>query len=156
MPNEKLHTLLESKKFNRAQILFDSKNFETLFDEKQKLNGLWYFYYQQGNYIKAQECLNSSSIKDLHISMIYTFAQLGDKKAIDSMFNKSPINFWQKAFVFAILKEKDSMYCYLNKMNGFFEMKGVNSRFEFDPYRKEKRFKALLKKNYLPITHWNE
>jgi len=25
---------------------------------------------------------------------------------------------------------------------------------EFDPYRKEERFKALLKKHYLPITNY--
>jgi len=48
------------------------------------------------------------------------------------------------------------MYHYLEKMDGDDIIKGPNSRFEFDPYRKEERYKALLRKNYLPITHWNE
>ena len=49
------------------------------------------------------------------------------------------------------------MYYYLEKDNyDVSGMKYPNSRREFDPYRKEERFKALLKKNYLPLTHWNE
>jgi hypothetical protein len=32
----------------------------------------------------------------------------------------------------------------------------INSFNEMDPYRKEERYKEYLRKNYLPITHWNE
>ena len=46
------------------------------------------------------------------------------------------------------------MYHYLNKED--IDYTFVNSRFEFDPYRKEERYKAFLKKHYLPLTHWNE
>ena len=54
------------------------------------------------------------------------------------------------------LKEKDSMYYYLNKINNPNRIKVPNSRREFNPYRKEERYKAVLRKNYFPITHWNE
>jgi len=148
--------LVESKNFDKAKILFDSKNFKSLFNEKQKLSALWYLYYYQGNYMKSQEFMSDSLIKNVHISLIYTFAQLGDKMAVDSLLSKNPGYFFEKSFVYAILKEKDSMYHYMNRMNGFFLMKGLNSRGEFDPYRKEERYKAFLRENYLPITHWNE
>jgi hypothetical protein len=64
----------------------------------------------------------------------------------------------QKAQVYAILKERDSMYYYLGKLDNFYwsRPRSVNSRREFDPYRKEERYKAFLKKNYIPLTHWNE
>ena len=54
------------------------------------------------------------------------------------------------------LKEKDSMYRYLEKLRPIEKFHVINGGKEFDPYRKEERFKALLKKHYLPITHWNE
>ena len=41
-------------------------------------------------------------------------------------------------------------------MEGLWGIRYPNSRREFDPYRKEERYKELLRKNYLPITHWNE
>ena len=44
----------------------------------------------------------------------------------------------------------------LAKENEDVEFRFVNSRREFDPYRKEERYKDFLKRNYLPITHWNE
>ena len=58
--------------------------------------------------------------------------------------------------MFAILKERDSMYYYINKEKDIYNIREFNSYFEVDPYRKEERFKALLKKHYLPLTHWNE
>jgi hypothetical protein len=59
------------------------------------------------------------------------------------------------------------MYFYLEKIKGYrrqrhpytserYGLRSINSLEEFDPYRKEERYKELLKKNYLPITHWNE
>ena len=63
-----------------------------------------------------------------------------------------------KAVVYAILKEKDSMYHYLNSFDVYqtFFLPHLNSLRAFDPYRKEERYKAFLRKNYFPITHWNE
>ena len=60
-----------------------------------------------------------------------------------------------KAFVFAVLKNRDSMYFYMDK--AVMEEKiRINSRSEVDPYRKEQRYIEFLEKNYMPVTHWNK
>jgi len=41
------------------------------------------------------------------------------------------------------------MYSYLFKDDINSEL--INSRFEFDPYRKEERYKTFMKKNNLPL-----
>ncbi len=60
--------------------------------------------------------------------------------------------FKDKAFVHAILKERDSMYYYLNRTKHLLnaQMFGPNSDPDFDPYRQEERFKALLREVYIP------
>ncbi len=63
---------------------------------------------------------------------------------------------FDKARVYAILMEKDSMYYYLNKTILKEALYYINGNNYFNPYRKEERFKTFLKKNYLPLTHWNE
>ena len=40
-----------------------------------------------------------------------------------------------------------------SKMTYFFRMKELNGNNEFDPYRKEPRYTAFLKKHYLPTTN---
>ncbi len=60
-----------------------------------------------------------------------------------------------KALGLLFLEERDSLYYYL-KNDDNVNSNTVNSRREFDPYLKEERYKALLRKHYLPITHWNE
>ena len=102
------------------------------------------------------------------LSKLITYAQLGNRKSIDSLLKqKKRNNSSNKIFIYAILKEKDSMYHYLEiashtcgsnyriMLRGT-GISGPNNRREFDPYRKEERYKAFLQKNYLPITHWNE
>ena len=86
------------------------------------------------------------------------YAQLGDRKTIDSLFTKYDYFNYIKIVVYAILKEKDSMYNYMEKMSiyQYSPIHFFNSLRDFDPYRKEERFKAFLRKHYLPITHWNE
>ena len=60
-----------------------------------------------------------------------------------------------KAVIFAVMNERDSMYYYLNNA-AIFNRRKANGYAEFNPYRKEERFKEFLTKNYLPLTHWNE
>ena len=63
---------------------------------------------------------------------------------------------FEKALIFAILNERDSMYYYLDKEKNIILINLFNSRKEVDPYRKEEKYKEYLKNNYLPVTHWNE
>lgn len=150
------HALVEGKNFKEAEKLFQTKNFKSLFSKKQKLTLLFHYYYHHENYKKVQEVLKDSLMANPYFYKAITYAQLGDKKNIDSLFKEYIWKYRYKAVVYAILKEKDSMYHFLEKI---IEVNGIrvpNGRREFDPYRKEERYKALLKKHYLPITHWNE
>ncbi len=45
---------------------------------------------------------------------------------------------------------------YMNKENDIWNIININGSIEVDAYRKEDLYKAFLKKNYLPLTHWNE
>ncbi len=84
----------------------------------------------------------------------HIYAQLNDQNKLDSVLRGDH----SKAIIYAILKEKDSMYHYLNSFDVYqtYSFRNLNSLRAFDPYRKEERFKAFLKKYYFPITHWNE
>ena len=58
----------------------------------------------------------------------------------------------RRAILYAVLKDRDSMYFYLENIKGNYKwVRIVNSRSEFDPYRKEERFNAFLRENYLPV-----
>jgi TolB-like protein/Tfp pilus assembly protein PilF len=157
--------LIEGEKFAEAHKLMQSKNFKTVINKKQQLIQLWYYYYHQENYKKALEVLKDSLLAYDHHSNLLTYAQLGDKKRVDSLLYNTDYDYsrfgytrYGNAFIYAVLKEKESMYHYLEELfiDDLNAIRGPNGRREFDPYRKEERYKALLRKHYLPITHWNE
>ena len=162
------NALLRNNDFIEAKKLIQGENFKTLFDPKEKLNILFYYYYYQENYKKAQEIFKKGSLLNDNYYKAIIFAQLGDRESLDSLIDKNLSGTYSKAFSYAILEEKDSMYYYLERIEAldrsryptrsyrWFGLRTVNSWREFDPYRKEERFKAILRKNYLPITHWNE
>jgi len=150
------NALVENGKFNDAKNFLQNKNFKSIISEKKQLSCLWYYYYHQENYKKAHDVLSDSLMNDTYILKSINYAQLADTKCIDSLFKNYIFYDSDKALVYAILKEKDSMYHYLEKTSINRTGRGPNSRKEFDPYRKEERYKAFLRKNYLPITHWNE
>ncbi len=84
------------------------------------------------------------------------YAQQNDIKKVTSILNKNVLNPYEKAIVFAVLKERDSMYHYMNKESEAWNIQIINGFIEVDPYRKEDRYKAFLQKNYLPLTQWNK
>lgn len=156
--------LVEGKEFTEAKKLFQSNNFRSIVNERGKSKSLWKYYYYQENYKKANEALNDTliGVASGYYDMLNN-AHLEDKKKVDSvLFNYYRLfgnNYYvnqDMAIAYAILTKKDSMYHYLDKLRPIEEFHIVNSYSEFNPYRKEERFKALLKKHYLPITHWNE
>ena len=79
----------------------------------------------------------------------FTYAQLGDLKQLNTVIDKVANN--NKSIIFAVLKQKDSMYYYLDQLS-LIEAQLPNSRPELDPYRKEPRYIEFLKKNYFPIN----
>lgn len=71
-------------------------------------------------------------------------AKVGQRKRTFELLANSLIE--DKIMAFAILKEEDSLFHYLNKD---FEPTWINSAPELDPYRKDPRYIAFRKKHYL-------
>ena len=157
----------EAKKNFFKKKLMENKNFRSLISKRQELEMLFWYYFAQENYKKALEVAKDSLMAKTYSYKLFSNAGLGNKKYVDSLLSKREFYNFQKASVYAILNEKDSMYHYLSKTRAVESQRrpdgrrgiGIRiiiSRKEFDPYRKEERYKAFLKKYYLPITHWNE
>ncbi|MCK5638442.1 MAG: tetratricopeptide repeat protein, partial [Flavobacteriaceae bacterium] len=154
-------SLIENEKFNEAERLVETKNYKSIVKERGKLfelHGSFCYYYFKKDYKKAQEILAKTLKNELYFDKMLVLAQLGKKNDVYQLLidHNDMVNS-RKAFIFALLKDKDSMYHYLNRISSvYIDSKWINGRTELDPYRKEERYKAFLKKNYLPITHWNE
>jgi len=162
--------LLESEHFKEAKKLIENKNFKSLSSKSIGLNYLFNYYLQKENYKKAQEVLKDGDFVDdgKHYFKLSINARLGNKKFVDSLFREIEFGPIRKAILYAHLSEKDSMYHSLDKSGAvrsqrmpdgrreYSSIRQVNNFKAFDPYRKEERFKAILRKYYLPITHWNE
>ena len=140
--------LLKNRKFEEARDFL-----------KRKRNSakapLFTQNYYEGNYKEAEIYLDMFFYND-NISRASLFAQQNKTEETYEILNKTVLKNYEKARVFAILKERDSMYYYINKEKDIYNIRHFNSFFEVDPYRKDELFKALLKKHYLPLTHWNE
>jgi len=151
--------LVESKKFKEAEELFNSKKYKNLMSESQQMERLSQYYYYMEDYDAAMKCVNDSLMLHNDNNMkILILAQQGDIKHLRKILNGTYLDNYEKAKVFAILKKRDSMYYYMDKMwyNSKSDILQMNGSREFDPYRKEERYKAFLKENYFPLTHWNE
>ncbi len=162
--------LIFSKNFKLAKDLLSDLNFTNNLNDVNgyilvELTG--YYYYFTGAYDMALKYFNKSTSPDIVGFLSTPNNRLIYYKALALVkLNKrdEAINFMRehiksnegKAVIFASLKQKDSMYFYLDKIDNKFAAKYTNGVLEFNPYRKEERFKAFLRKNYLPITHWNE
>jgi len=152
--NSYFNSLIENGDFKQAIDFLQSENYKALLSEKQELEGMFYYNYHQENYKKAQSLLKNELFSEAYFEKLITQAQLGKIDEMEQVFKDHKISNTDKAFIYAILKESDSMYHYLEQKD--IEFRFVNSRREFDPYRKEEQFIAFLRRNYLPITHWNE
>ena len=152
------NALIENNKFGDAQGMLRSQHVKSLLNEKNQKLIWWHYFYQQKDYEKALEILMDSMFIHRQFPKGLTYAQLGKRKQVDSIISlkRAYLPEHNKAVIYAVLKEKDSMYYYLDKINNPNRIKVPNSRREFNPYRKEERYKAVLRKNYFPITHWNE
>ncbi len=147
------YALIENKKFKEAKILMNTNNFKSLFTERKTLELyiLFYYHYYKKNYKKTQEILIDDMFNRAYQEKLLHLAQIGKVKEVYQLFKRQEISNSDKAFAFAILKEKDSMYNYLMK-SSIDDAQMINSRFEFDPYRKEERYKEFLRKKL--FTHY--
>ena len=79
------------------------------------------------------------------------FAKMGNLDSIKHIFEEEVVYPDQKAYVYAVLNERDSMYYYLDGMDVPWDfLNWINGYNAFDSYRQEEHFKTLQKKNYLP------
>jgi TolB-like protein/Tfp pilus assembly protein PilF len=138
------YSLLDNKKFEEANKLF--KNYATARSS---------YYYATDSLEKALDYINRTNNEFTIEIKLDILAKMGERDSIKTIFENNPVHDHQKAIVYALLKEKDSMYHYLNKCVIRVALNDINGNNAFNPYRKEERYKAFLKKNYLPITEWN-
>ncbi len=146
--------LLENKKYEEALSLMESQLYKDEFNDwlDFKHQNLINYYYAKGDYQKALTIMQDSLPEDKYWKPIL-YARLGKTKTLQELINNLELSEY-KATVFAILKERDSMYYYLNQ-DGI-DFKYINSDEDFNPYRNDPEFRAFLKKHDLPLTHWNE
>lgn len=142
--------------FKEAEQVMQTDFFKNL-SEKNKTYFTWEFYYYKEDYIQAQNLIDKNPKAFGYKAKSKTYAQLGDRAKLDSI-NKSyfvygEYKYFNKAYVHAILKERDSMYYYLNKVRYSFRnsLPVTNGSTEFGPYKNDKRYKALLKELFITI-----
>ena len=143
-------SLLMNKMLDQAKELLNNSNFIDKLSDEKKNNLFFKYHYYQENYLKALFYSNKLNNKNFELEALI-FAKLADTVQTYYILNNHVLGYGQKARVFAILKQKDSMYYYLNRL-GPLDCLNINDKLEFEPYRKEPKFKAFLKKNYFPYS----
>lgn len=147
------HTaLIESGEFEVAEELRASKNYQELLNDARKLMHEQYYFYHSKQYKKSYELLQDSLLLGrTNARLAFTLAQLKDFEKLNPLMKKLNTS-ENKAFVFAILKQRDSMYYYLNKDDiEPLDAQFINSRSELDPYRNDPEFVSFLKKHRFPV-----
>jgi len=150
--------LIIDNRFDKAYKLMASENYKSALNKKFKLKNLWYYHYLKGDLNKTMEVSKDPLSTNDYLLQVLTYAQLGDRKKVDSINKRHPLGSrdqlkWRinKAILHAVLKDRDSMYYYLEQARFDGNVLYVNTRREFDPYRDEERYKAFLRTNYFPV-----
>ena len=150
--------LSEGKMFKEAKRLMESENYKSVVSENGHIRSLWYYYYLQNNKSKTIELSKNNLLTNQYFVQVLTYAQIGDRKNVDSInklyhWGTGNMLDWRakRAITHAVLKDKDSMYHYLEEARYDGYISFANSRREMDPYRNEERYKAILRDNYIPI-----
>lgn len=157
-----IYDLAMTQQYEEAEIFLEDPKLISLLSESQIVYA-WYAYYAwKRDYKNARHYLEQYKVHDSidYLSQNRWLLSLsGDKDAVLEMLytQNEEISDYQKTSYFANLKMKDSMYYYIDKISSIdsyqrriIQLMGINARFEFDPYRNEPRFKAILKANYFP------
>ena len=167
----------ESNVSNYLYALYLNKQFKTakeILDDPKYLRGndimnarmIFDYYAWQGDYDNASILLEN--IKPLNPFRYYL-----EKAWINSMMGNAEIVYdafksWEqtnvtKANCFAHLKQRDSMYFYLDKISSrknpeyrYLDAMKINSYVAYHPYLNGPKFRAFLKKHYLPIITTSE
>jgi TolB-like protein/AraC-like DNA-binding protein/Tfp pilus assembly protein PilF len=145
--------LLYNKKFEEANELLNSKNFIELYNNFYRTRRIIDYHSYIGDYKKTLEYVENLKIDEYYyFSKAWVSAITGDIENTYKALKFIDLR-RSKAMVFANLKERDSMYYYLNTLKRFDIITSLNGLPEFDPYRNEERYQEHLKKNYLPSVN---
>lgn len=143
--------LLESGLFKEANILHHSENYKKVVSERDQFFDLYNYYYLKKDQQNQKKMLQDSFMINRPAFKAYSYAQFGDMDKLKTVMNK--INSVSKVQVFAILKQRDSLYFYLNKDDiSDSRAQFINSRPEMDPYRKEPQYIDFLRNHHFPIN----
>jgi len=142
------NALIENKQFEEALTFQNTKDYKIL-TKLNQLRGLWAVYYHQNKNSEALEVLKDSLFNERYQEHILVYAQMGEKDKVYQLLSDNEVINFYKVAAFAHLKERDSLYKYLNIEEDNFVM--INSRREFNPYRKDPRYIDFLKKHNLPL-----
>jgi len=154
-----LSMLIEDGKYEEAKELMASENYKSVINKNFQKKLLWYYNYLKKDFKKTLEVSKEPPLANDYLVQVLTYAQVGDRKKVDSINKKYPYGtgvllLWRanRAILHAVLKDRDSMYYYLDNIKFDYNYAlYANARREFDPYRNEERYKAFLHRNYLPI-----
>jgi len=146
---EYYNALLENKQFNEAKQFGKTSIYLNTVSKTRQINQLFLYHYHQNQNAKALEILKDSVFENNYFYKLLLHSQMGNKNKVSEILKANKANPTQKVYVFANLKERDSLYYYLNKDD--INAPNVNSRREFDLYRKEPRYLEFMKKNHLPL-----
>ena len=153
-----INMLIEDKKFEEANKFMSSENYKSTLHKNVQLKISWYYHYLKGDAEKTLEISKNGQFANDYLTQVLTYAKQGDRKKVDSINKKYPYGtgvlvMWRanRAILHAVLKDKDSMYYYLEQSRFDDNVLYTNARSEFDPYRNESRYKAFLRTNYLPV-----
>ena len=151
---EYLFALVENGLFDETSTLLNSENFKSVLPPSRNLITHYYFNYVKGDLEKSMEIIEDSLMRKNDLSKFtrkaFVYAKMGDVKNTYRLLESGKVSNSNKALVFAMLKERDSLYFYLNKLTPA-QALFPNCRPELDPYRKETKYIEFLKKNKFPI-----
>lgn len=160
---EKLTHLLFNKQFEEASKIVNDSSVMGRFGSFQKRVMLCDFYYFQKKYNMAApilEQLKEINLRGYYSNKAWYAALRGDAKTTYQLFNSAdfdPDDF-EKTSIFMNLKERDSVFHYLNKLSKIakmdlriYRLMQINGSYEADPYRMDPRYQEIMERNYFPL-----
>lgn len=142
--------LLYNDKLDEAKMLLEDEQFLSSNTEQDILRFKGKYHYFKKNYVEALSNFEQVNHYSSPFYKALINAKLENINKVYDIMQQNTILKNQKAVIFAVMNEKDSMYYYLNNAS-YFRRRNVNGYAEFNPYRKESRFLSYLKENYLPF-----
>lgn len=111
-----------------------------------------YLYYEQREFETSLKYILNISDPESEPIYMFIYTQLGEEEIMEKHLKEHGwgINSEDMAIYYAIKGIRDSMYYSLSKVKKKYAGL-INSRFEFDPYRKEEQYRNFLRNNYIPV-----